>query len=95
VFDRGTTTIDIIHFPMLVADGGGGRRMRRIPSIPIPAAPHEEAAAGPGRAGGDFATDELGAQAAGTVQANDATVVFGPTRANTCQTCQTNCAPYC
>jgi hypothetical protein len=42
-----------------------------------------------------FATDDQEAQAAGTVQANDATVVFGPTRANTCQTCYTNCLPNC
>jgi hypothetical protein len=42
-----------------------------------------------------FATDEQEAQDTGTVQANVATVVFGPTRANTCQTCYTNCAPYC
>jgi hypothetical protein len=28
---------------------------------------------------------------AGTVQAQE----LGPTRANTCATCQTNCLPYC
>lgn len=39
------------------------------------------------------AADE--AQGEGTVQAHDATVLFGPTRANTCQTCYTNCLPYC
>lgn len=42
-----------------------------------------------------FATDEQEQEATGTVQANDATVIFGPTRANTCATCYTNCLPYC
>jgi hypothetical protein len=42
-----------------------------------------------------FATDDQDAQGEGTVQAHDATVVFGPTRANTCQSCYTNCAPIC
>jgi hypothetical protein len=42
-----------------------------------------------------FAADADDAAANGTVQAHDVTVVFGPTRANTCATCYTNCAPYC
>ena len=42
-----------------------------------------------------FATDELVTEETGTVQANDATVIFGPTRANTCATCYTHCLPYC
>jgi hypothetical protein len=33
--------------------------------------------------------------AAGTVQAHDALLVWGPTNGNTCRTCETNCLPYC
>ncbi|HEX2078208.1 MAG TPA: hypothetical protein VHG08_10885 [Longimicrobium sp.] len=31
----------------------------------------------------------------GTVQAHEVTAVLAPTRGNTCQTCYTNCLPYC
>jgi hypothetical protein len=42
-----------------------------------------------------FAADAADAKETGTVQAHDAFILFGPTRANTCQTCETNCLPYC
>lgn len=40
-----------------------------------------------------FAAHAADANEPGTVQAH--VLVFGPTRANTCQTCETNCLPYC
>jgi hypothetical protein len=42
-----------------------------------------------------FVPQAKDAPPAGTVQAHDATLVFGPTNGNTCRTCQTNCLPYC
>lgn len=38
-----------------------------------------------------FGLPQEPAAGAGTVEAQE----FGPTRANTCATCQTNCLPYC
>jgi hypothetical protein len=35
------------------------------------------------------------AQRPGTVQAHGVTALLAPTRSNTCQTCYTNCLPYC
>lgn len=42
-----------------------------------------------------FAPQAREAPAAGTVQAHDAVLVLAPTRGNTCQSCYTNCLPYC
>jgi hypothetical protein len=102
VFVETTTTIHIIHFPSLVADRGGLLHVAGDGACaefhPSPSREHlmkklrldlDELTVT------TFATDAVEAEAAGTVQANDATVVFGPTRANTCQTCYTNCLPNC
>jgi hypothetical protein len=42
-----------------------------------------------------FVPGEKDAKAAGTVQAHDAVLAFGPTNGNTCRSCYTNCLPYC
>ena len=42
-----------------------------------------------------FVPSAQSATRAGTVQAHGVTAVLAPTRSNTCQTCYTNCLPYC
>jgi hypothetical protein len=42
-----------------------------------------------------FVPREDDAARPGTVQAHEVTALLAPTRRNTCQTCYTNCLPYC